>query len=224
MEVIHKTTSYAILASGEFPARREIVSKLLGADIIICCDGAVSNLVKYGRNPDYIVGDLDSISPEDKLRFNAIIKHIPEQESNDLTKAFSLAAEMASREREDFTITIFGGTGKREDHTLGNISLLLEYARKCDVRMISDYGTFIPLFDTYTFKVRKGAPISIFSTDGTLNIISQGLMYKTDNVIFDSWWKATLNVADRESVTLRFNHPSKALLYIGFTDNKSDEI
>lgn len=215
MSTLHKSKYYAILASGDFPSSEKILKELLSADVLICCDGSVKNLMKYGRYPEYIVGDLDSISTEDKLRFSGIIHHIAEQQTNDLTKAFSLAVEIASKEDKDFHITIFGATGKREDHTLGNISLLLDYAAKADVCMVSDYGKFIPLSDSFRFKAEKGAPVSIFSQDITLKITSEGLQYETDNVIFDAWWKATLNVASAEDIVLKFNHPSKALLYIG---------
>mgnify|MGYP002517133227 CR=1 FL=1 len=34
------------------------------------------------------------------------------------------------------------------------------------------------------------------------------------NVIFDNWWKATLNKASQDNVKLEFSHPSMALIIL----------
>jgi hypothetical protein len=54
--------------------------------------------------------------------------------------------------------------------------------------------------------------MSIFSPDSTLRIKSEGLMCRTDEVVFDNWWKATLNKTSQDRVRLQFNHPSMALI------------
>ena len=108
-----------ILADGAFPNGREALEHLEKADRVICCDGAARSLVAYGREPDRIVGDLDSLSEEFKKRFADRIEHVSEQESNDLSKAFRYCREQGYK-----NIVILGATGKREDHTMGNLSLL----------------------------------------------------------------------------------------------------
>ena len=45
-----------------------------------------------------------------------------------------------------------------------------------------------------------------------LKIKSEGLRWKTDDVVFDNWWKATLNKATQDTVRLEFNHKSIALI------------
>ena len=130
--------------------------------------------------------------------------------------AKSIAA--TSTLQTQYKIFIIGATGKREDHTLGNISLLADYAeilkkkfsakatadkrkfvtQKCDpnnitVEMITDYGIFTPFTDSFKISARKGEQISFFAFDPTLCIKSEGLVYPLDSVKFDMWWKATLN-------------------------------
>jgi thiamine pyrophosphokinase len=112
-----------------------------------------------------------------------------------------------------------GATGGRADHTIGNVSLLMEYTRMFDLpgvvlEMISDEGTIFPITDTVEFECGEGRQVSIFSPDITLNIKSEGLMYPTDDVVFDNWWKATLNKASRDTVRLVFNHRSLALVML----------
>ena len=57
-----------------------------------------------------------------------------------------------------------------------------------------------------------GRRISIFSPDNSLKIKSEGLVWPTDDVVFDNWWKGTLNKAGQDKVRLEFSHKSIALI------------
>jgi thiamine pyrophosphokinase len=59
-----------------------------------------------------------------------------------------------------------------------------------------------------------GRRVSIFSPDNSLRIHSEGLEWPLDNVVFDNWWKATLNRACDDRVRLEFNHKSIALIIL----------
>ena len=204
-----------ILAAGEFPHAPLPLSVLEGADLRICCDSAAENLVAYGLAPDMIVGDLDSLSPEFRERYGGIITHIGEQDDNDLTKAFHAALAL-----NPSRITILGATGRREDHTLGNVSLLLDYVREaeCPVSILTDHGRFEAISDTSTLEARPGQQISIFAFDNSLKIESAGLKYPTGSVRFDTLWKATLNEVSGSSFTLTLSHPCGVLLF--FADHR----
>ena len=54
-------SNIVILANGDFPSHPVPLKQLSGADKIICCDGAAGALVSAGMEPDFIVGDLDSL-------------------------------------------------------------------------------------------------------------------------------------------------------------------
>ena len=201
--------SLAIVAAGAFPRKEYPRYVLRSADRVVCCDGALRTLLKAGFRADAVVGDFDSARQAELSRFTGAVVHNPDQETNDLTKAFRYAMQTW----DDLTeIHILAATGKREDHTLGNISLLAQYRAELDpaiaLDMISDYSTIIPLADSTTLYVGEGRPVSIFSLDPTLKIRSEGLQWSTDAVVFDSWWKATLNRACADSVTLTFSHPA----------------
>ena len=200
----------AILAAGDFPRAEAPLRALREADVRICCDSAAEELVAAGLEPDRIVGDLDSLSPAFQERYAGILTRIAEQDDNDLTKAFHLALTL-----DPSRITVVGATGRREDHTLGNVSLLLDYAREaaCPVEMLTDYGRFTALFETATLPSVPGQQVSIFAFDNSLKITSAGLKYPTDAVVFDSLWKATLNEALSDAFTLTLSHPSGVLLF-----------
>ncbi|MBR5033942.1 MAG: thiamine diphosphokinase [Bacteroidales bacterium] len=203
----------AIVAAGEFPRRSAVLRLLDEADMIICCDSAAAALVDSGREPSLIVGDLDSIPASLLERFPDRLRKVDEQEDNDLTKAFYAAMEFSPS-----CIHILGATGLREDHTLGNISLLARYQQEagpsCRIDMVSDYGVFLAASGEHTFACRPGQEVSIFAFDNTLRISASGLQYPTDSVVFDSLWKATLNVATGDSFTISPSNDSFYLVYL----------
>ena len=83
--------SAVILANGDFPKHPTPLRILKGATSIICCDGAVNNIEEYGLIPTHIIGDMDSISPELKNKYEDMLIHIADQNENDLRKALKWA-------------------------------------------------------------------------------------------------------------------------------------
>jgi thiamine pyrophosphokinase len=165
------------------------------AKYVVCCDGAANEYLNRGLRPWRVVGDCDSLSPEATQIFKDIVRRNPDQETNDQTKAITYLADKGLRR-----IAIVAATGRREDHTLGNISLLIEYMRQgLDVRIYTDYGVFIPCQDTCTFECPIGTAISIFSF-GTQGMTAEGLRYPLRD--FTSWWQGTLNTADAPTFTI----------------------
>ena len=196
-----------IVAGGEFPTAKQPLQVLKDAPFVVCCDGAADRYIATGHAPDAIVGDGDSISAENREKFAHLLHIISEQESNDQTKAVRFLMESGKRR-----IAIVGATGKREDHTIGNISLLIEYARTgCDVRSFTDHGVFIPCNGTTTHKCRKGQQVSIFSITAR-DLSAEGLLYPIYD--FNNWWQGTLNECTSEEFTINAN--GEYLLFMNY--------
>ncbi|MDP4224391.1 MAG: thiamine diphosphokinase, partial [Bacteroidota bacterium] len=102
-------------------------------------------------------------------------------------------------------IVILGGTGKREDHTLGNISLLAEYAKDSEVIMITDTGIFSPHLKSCTIPSFPGQQVSLFSINPETEVSSTGLKYGLRKLKLHNWWRGTLNEATGSSISLTFN-------------------
>ena len=214
-----------IVGNGQFPKKEYPLYLLESADYVICCDGALDTYLRHfrGRNlrrPDVVIGDMDSLSKKTAERFRDIAVEIDEQETNDQSKAFHYILEHFP---DVDTVHILGATGKREDHTIGNLSLLMEYAREmrrqdCGrtvfVDIVSDWSTAFAITDTCTLDVGEGRSVSIICPDNSLNIKSEGLVWPTDNVVFDNLWQATLNRASADRISLTFSHPSIALIIL----------
>lgn len=198
-----------VVANGSFPEKEELLNLLKNAPVIIACDGAIENLHKRGLTPTAIVGDLDSI-PEEMLRLYADRIHIVvDQEINDLTKAVRFAHNRGYRK-----VLIMAATGLREDHTLGNISLLLDYAPLFEqIEMISDFGRFVPVLHTSTLPSLPGQQISLFSMNPNGEITTEGLRWPITRRRLTAWWQGSLNEALGTEFTLTLSSDARLIVY-----------
>jgi len=208
---VQLTTPVVILADGDFPRHPTPLSILQKAGTIVCCDGAAEKLLQHGKQPDYIVGDMDTISAALQQELVSILHPSADQETNDLTKAVRFCVEHGCTK-----VTILGGSGGREDHSLGNISLLADYAALLQVEMVTDTGIFTPALKSISFESYPGEKMSIFCLTPATQIIAEGLRYPTDKVVFDSWWKGTLNEATGNTFRLNFDK-GKVIVYRAFS-------
>lgn len=198
-----------IMANGSFPETSLPLEMLRKASFIIACDGATGALHEAGIIPDAIVGDLDSIPAPFRQLYADRIHIVEDQEINDLTKAVRYAHSIGQQE-----VLILGATGLREDHTLGNISLLMDYAsmfRK--VEMLSDYGQFTPLLQTATLQSRPGQQVSIFSMYPEGKISTSGLKWPICNRKLTSWWQGSLNEATGNEFTIELSPEARVIVY-----------
>ena len=177
-----------VVCNGQFPTHEIPLAILRQAKTIICCDGAIQKLSAVGVKPTVIVGDFDSLPKSLMEKYSDIIFHNPDQETNDLTKSMQWAKQ------HGFTdVCILGATGLREDHTLGNISLLADYEQQgFSVKMVTDSGVFTPVNHTHCFSSFKGQQVSIFSLKPDVPIRSENLKYPFNRPL-PSWWCGTLN-------------------------------
>jgi thiamine pyrophosphokinase len=201
-----------------FPAEPYPLFLLEQAEGVVCCDGAVEKWLEHDASarPLAVVGDLDSLSPRLKEQLADVLVPVTEQEHNDQTKALQWVLENHPEVSE---IVFLGATGLREDHTIGNLGLLMDYPRQFDLgerklSMVSDFGTAFVITDSGDLHLGEGRRISLFSADNSLRITSEGLEWPLDEVVFDAWWKATLNRTSAPIVSLHFNHPASVLVMV----------
>lgn len=201
-----------VVANGPFPETALPLGLLRKASAIIACDGASERLLRHGFTPTAIVGDLDSIPKEIRERYADRIHQVIDQEINDLAKSVRFAHESGYRE-----LLILGATGLREDHTLGNISLLMDYAPMFDrIEMVSDYGWFTPLLQSATLRSRPGQQVSIISMYPEGEISTEGLRWPIHHRKLTAWWQGTLNEALAEQFSIRLSDGCRVLIYRNF--------
>lgn len=201
-----------ILADGEFPRHPEPLSRLSRAEAVVCCDGAADKLLRFGRVPDWIVGDLDSVSPATRARFADRLVKFSEQETNDLAKSFRFCRENA------LSVTaVLGAGGGREDHLLGNLARFAEasaYFPGC--RLCTERGFFLAFSGEGKFDAAVGTQVSIFSFDPSARITSSGLKYPLEDLALPWWYSGTLNEVETAPFTLRSDSSAPVLLFFRY--------
>lgn len=90
---------------------------------IICADGGANFLHQLERIPDVLIGDMDSVKP-DFLEYcekegAAIFRYPTHKDETDTELAVNYCIQKKYSE-----VILFGATGTRMDHTLGNFYLL----------------------------------------------------------------------------------------------------
>ena len=202
---MEKTMHIVILASGDFPSHPVPLQALREADFVVCCDSAYREMKNEElRIKNYIVvGDGDSLSEQDKRQLGDRWLQVDEQDYNDLHKAMDWATREFPISNSQFSI--LGATGRREDHTLGNISYLVTFAEEhpgADIRMLTDHGIFLAFRGERTFATFPRQQISIFTPDPATSVTSQGLRWPLDAMHPRLWWQATLNESLGDSFSL----------------------
>jgi thiamine pyrophosphokinase len=203
-----------IVADGLFPEHEIPLGYLRSAGRIICCDGSAENLIKAGYIPEAIIGDMDSLDHSIAGRFHDRIFRYADQDTNDLTKAVNWCLERGYKD-----LIIIGATGKREDHSIGNISLLAEYIKEVDVKMVTDTGIIMAFSESALIPSFYGQQVSIFSIDPGTEITSNGLKYPLERKKIDNWWVATLNEAMGDRFSLEFSF-GRLIVYLKFPGEK----
>jgi thiamine pyrophosphokinase len=147
--------------------------------ILISADGASNTLYKWKIIPDYIIGDLDSLTPEAFAYFKknkVIIKKIIEQEHTDFEKCLRFSI---SKKIKNITVTGFGG--KRADHFLNNFSVMKRYYKKCNLRLIDKNFEIFFSGKITAFECRIGDTVSLIALPKASGITTYGLKFPLKN-------------------------------------------
>lgn len=166
-------------------------------DIIIAVDKGLEALDILNINPNYVVGDFDSIDKTILRKYEntqiEIIKLNPEKDLTDTHSAINLAIGLKSKK-----IIIIGAIGTRLDHTIANIHIL-------------------------KLAIDKGINIKIINETNEITLINNSIkIYKDQNYKYISLIPLTTTV---ENITLKgFKYPlTKRTLYIGDSLGISNE-
>jgi len=197
-----------LIANGEFP-RRELINDIISHDYsIVCCDGAAQKAYNHNIEPDMVIGDMDSISSELYSKLSDKIIRIDDQNTNDLSKALDWLNENNAE-----SVIIVGANGLRQDHSFGNILVILENRYKYKISMITESGRF-DLMNTnkQSFKSFEGQPVSIFCMDKNIKLNSKGLKYPLNDFSFSKLYDASLNTSNGDSFEISFNEENVNVL------------
>tara|TARA_B100000686_G_C16527677_1_gene830622 strand:- start:87 stop:695 length:609 start_codon:yes stop_codon:yes gene_type:complete len=108
------------LIVGNRPLESSII-ELAKDKLVVAADAGADRLLKYNIIPDYVIGDLDSISDKASTRLEEWLVTNKNIQKTDLEKAVDYAFEKGAER-----IQIVGWSGGRIDHTLAALGLAFD--------------------------------------------------------------------------------------------------
>ncbi len=170
-----------IIANGKSPTKKVVdyfVNK--GFSAIICADGGANSAKKIGIIPNFIIGDLDSISLStlNYLKNKSTIIQIKRQNDTDVEKCLKFAIKKGFKEA-----ILLGVTGDRLDHTICNLGIVIKFFNRIKILLAAESSFLTPINKMTTFKSKIGETISIYGFDKKTKITSSGLKYKLHNTM-----------------------------------------
>ncbi len=191
-----------IIANGDVPKKSEIkYLQKKGYAEIICADGGANSARKLNIIPDYIIGDLDSISKENLKYFNkkASIIKLKRQNDTDVEKALKFLI------KKKFTdVILLGATGDRLDHSFCNLGIVIKFFDKINISILHKKSFLRAYSGTIDFPTLKNEVISLYGFDVKTKITSKGLKYPLKNIALPFGQKeSTSNVATTNKVSLK---------------------
>ena len=167
-------------------------------EVVIAADKGYEFALKQGIIPEIVIGDFDSSTMPTNLN---VLKLNVEKNETDGQEALAYAIKKGYDE-----IAIYGISGGRLDHEMGNLSLL-KSGEEQGVSMVGkeyDVDIYFKSKGKYAFKTQKGKEFSIitFMED---SIISNGIgvKYPIDNLRLssNSLGRAISNVAIKDEIS-----------------------
>ncbi len=122
LKEIAQKDSAIVICNGQ-PLNKLIIDFLAkNARLILATDGAANFAADAGIELDYVIGDFDSISAEQKVKQGKVLVYKPDQNFTDLNKALDFLAE-----KDQKIIHILSGGAARYDHHFHSLQLLARY-------------------------------------------------------------------------------------------------
>ena len=167
-----------IFANGLVPNLDSARNLIQPGDVLYAADGGTRHVLALGLIPSVVIGDLDSLKPEERELLEArgveIQQYPRDKDQTDLELALKHAIQAGYRE-----ILIAGALGGRLDQTLGNLALLSD-PRLVKYNIRFDDGVEEAFFTRNRCEMRgkPGEVVSLIPWDGEVTgIFTTGLRW-----------------------------------------------
>lgn len=172
------TENILILAGGDLGNLAWARDAARHYDLAICADGGLRHARRLSLVPFAVVGDLDSMSRrliwglmEEGVK---ILRYPGEKDETDLDLALDYALSRNPR-----SIDIMGALGKRTDHLLGNLLLMVKYKDSpVPIRALREGEEIFLVRSGAIIKARKDAVMSLIPLGGKVKELTlEGFRY-----------------------------------------------
>jgi thiamine pyrophosphokinase len=168
-----------IIANGE-SCNFELIGQLLEwSPLVVVLDSAIDRVLDLGIKVDVLLGDFDRDFQAEKYlekQFPLEIVNAPDQELTDLEKALNYLII-----RGFPAANVVWATGKRADHTMTNLTNIVQYRNKIKVVVLDDYSKVFLLPNSYEKWYPAGTIISLIPIGTVTGIRTENLKYPLQN-------------------------------------------
>jgi len=148
-------------------------------------DRGVIHLMEFGITPEFAFGDFDSITQIELKQLNNELQHIEifpakkDKTDSEIGMDFALSHDNVDE------IILFGATGGRIDHLMGNLHILLKALKQNVKAKLVDVQNEIRLFQKGTYYINKSPKYSYVSflpiTEEVKGLTLKGFKYPLNN-------------------------------------------
>lgn len=168
-----------IIANGA-ACSQELMGQLLEwSPRIIALDSAIERVADLGIKVDVVLGDFDrDFDPQFYLekQYPLEIIHAPDQDKTDLEKAFEYLIEKGHK-----AVNVIWATGKRADHTLTNMTTIVQYRNQLKIVVLDDHSKVFLLPKKFDKWYTAKTTLSLIPVGKVNGISTQNLMYALHN-------------------------------------------
>ncbi len=168
-----------IIANGA-ACSEELMGQLLEwSPLVIVLDSAIERVLDLGIKVDVLLGDFDrNLNPEVYIeqQYPLEIIHSPNQNKTDLEKAFDYLIEKGHK-----AVNVIWATGKRADHTLTNITTIVQYRNQLKIVVLDDHSKVFLLPHKFDKWYTANTTLSLIPVGKVSGIHTQNLMYALQN-------------------------------------------
>lgn len=190
-----------LICNGDAPSKQFLRKIIRNYDVIACADGGANIAYRFGIRPDFIIGDLDSVN-ESAMNFfrrkGTEIIYDSDQNSTDIEKSVKFLIRKGCK-----SIDIVSAIGNRIDHNLGNLSVLVNYHKKVNLKMVDEGSEIFFATGKVSFKANVGDIISLVPLGRKVFVLKTvGLKFKLKNENLTFSGRGVSNVAIGRKVTI----------------------
>lgn len=172
--IVHATDTVTLIGGGPTDPESLVLALSLGPRLV-AADGGAGAALAAGHMPEAVIGDMDSLRPDDRAKIPAErIHQIDEQDSTDFDKCLSrIAAPL---------ILGLGFTGARLDHQLAAYNALVRHHRQRCI-LIGEDEVILLAPPSLRLDLPAGTVVSLFPM-GAVEATSEGLQWPLRGINF----------------------------------------
>ncbi|MFH6997276.1 thiamine diphosphokinase [Flavobacterium sp. FlaQc-57] len=205
-----------IIANGA-ACNPELLGQLLEwSPLVIVLDSAMERVVELGIKVDVLLGDFDrGFNPEiyKTSQYPIEIVHTPDQNKTDLEKAFDYLID-----RKIPAVNVVWATGKRADHTITNLTSLVQYRNLLKIVILDDHSKIFLLPRKFEKWYTTKTPISLIPIGVVSGITSTNLQYPLQNDTLTIGYRTGSSNAVLEDGLISITHTNGDLLLMECMD------